>query len=166
MERYYNNQVYDTLEQEFGEDIDDKYEQYQFLLDNLQKAEAKQFFAANNLKAYVDRRNELYDEADKLIIAAASQIPEGKSYTIRPDFQAQGGYQEEALSYATTDQQAQLAENIWNDLTPAVQELVQESIQTGDDPPYQVMRQIERIADRYGISQYEAMRLLGVEVVQ
>ena len=166
VERYYNNQVYDTLEQEFGEDIDDKYEQYQFLLDNLQKAEAKQFFAANNLKAYVDRRNELYDEADKLIIAAASQIPEGKSYTIRPDFQAQGGYQEEALSYATTDQQAQLAENIWNDLTPAVQELVQESIQTGDDPPYQVMRQIERIADRYGISQYEAMRLLGVEVVQ
>ena len=166
VERYYNNQVYDTLEREFGKDISDKYEQYQFLLDNLQKSEAKQFYAENNLKAYVERRKELYDEADKLIIAAASQIPEGKSYTIRPDFQSQSGYQGDALSYATTNQQAEMAQNIWNDMTPAVQQLVQESIQTGDDPPYQVMRQIERIADRYGISQYEAMRLLGVEVVQ
>jgi len=164
VERYYNNQVRDTLEQEFGKDIYDKYEQYQFLQDNLQKADAKRFYRENNLDAFVDRRNELYDEADKLIIASASQIPEGRGYTIRPDFQTQSGYQEEAFDYTQTDQQAEMARAIWNDLTPAVRELVQESIQTGEDPPYQVMRQIERIADRYGISQYEAMRLLGVEM--
>ena len=164
VERYYNNQVRDTLEKEFGNDIYDKWEQYQYLQDNLQKADAKRFYAENNLKAYVDRRNELYDETDKLIIAAASQVPEGRGYTIRPDFQSQSGYQEDVLNYAQTDQQSQMAQDIWNELTPAVQTLIEESLATGEDPPYQVMRQIERIADKYGISQYDAMRLLGVEM--
>ncbi len=163
VERYYTTQVYNQLEQEFGQDIDDKVQTYNLLMDNLQEKEAKQFYKANNLKAYFDRRKELLQDIDDDIINTASQIPEGQGYQIRPEFQAQGGYQEEALQYATTNQQAETAQQIWNEISPAAQTLIQESLQTGEELPSAVKRQLTYIAEKYGLSQYEALRLLGVE---
>jgi len=163
VERYYTTQVYNQLEQEFGKEIEDAVEQYNFLRENLQDKEAKKFYNANNLKAYYDRRKELLAEIDAKIINAASQIPEGQGYEIRPEFQAQSGYQEDAYQGATVDQQAQMAQEIWGQLSPAVQALLTESFQTGEPVPAAVTRQVKYIADKYGMSEYEAMRLLGVE---
>jgi len=163
VERYYTTQVYTQLDQEFGQDIDDKVQTYNLLMDNLQEDEAKKFYKEQNLKAYFDRRKELLQEIDDDIINAASQIPEGKSYQIRPEFQTQSGYQEEAFQYATTDQQAQTAQQIWAEISPAAQTLIQESLQTGEELPSSVKRQLKYIAEKYGLSEYEALRLLGVE---
>ena len=163
VERYYTTKVYNQLEQEFGSDIDNIVENYYYMMDNLQDKEAKQFYKANNLKAYFDRRKELLTGVNDDIINAAQSIPDGKDYEIRPEFQPQGGYQEDALSYATTDQQSQMAQNIFTQLSPAVQSLLQESFQTGEPVPSAVLRQVKFIANKYGLSEYEAMRIMGIE---
>jgi len=162
--RFYENQMYDQLEQEFGADIQDKMEQYYFLKDNLQNAEAKAFYNANNLKAYETRKKALRVEYEKQIMAAANQIPEAEGYGVRPEFSPETGIQQDMYQLATTDQQAQMAQNIFSQLSPAVQSLLQQSFQTGDPVPSAVLRQVKFIANKYGMSEYDAMRLLGVEI--
>ena len=70
----------------------------------------------------------------------------------------------EALQVALQQSQAQTAQAIFDNLTPAAQALLQDSFETGIDLPSSVRRQIEMTAEKYGISQYEALRLLGVEM--
>ena len=161
--RFYENQMYDQLEQEFGADIQEKMEQYYFLKDNLQNAEAKAFYNANNLKAYETRKKALRVEYEKQIMAAASQIPEAEGYGVRPEFSPETGIQEDMYQLATTDQQAEMAQNIFTQLSPAVQNLLQESFQTGEPVPSAVLRQVKFIANKYGLSEYEAMRIMGIE---
>lgn len=161
--RFYENQMYDQLEQEFGLDIQEKMEQYYALKDNLQNAEAKAFYNANNLRAYEARKKELRIEVEKQIMAAANQIPEAEGYGVRPEFSPEYGIQEDLYQLATTDQQAQTAQEIFNQLSPAVQTLLQESLQSGEQVPSAVLRQIKFIANKYGLSEYEAMRIMRIE---
>lgn len=163
VERYYMNQMDMQLEEEFGEDMSLLMEEYYALKNNLQDSEAKAFYNANNLKAYEKRKKELLTEYDALIIESGKLLPEGKGYEVRPEFQPQGGYQEEALSYATGDPQAEAAQAIWDGLTPAAQELVTQYFETGEKLPSAVTRQLNYLAEQQGISQYDALRLLGIE---
>ncbi len=162
--RFYENQMYDQLEQEFGADIQEKMEQYYFLKDNLQTEEAKAFYRANNLKAYETRKKELRVQVEQQIMAAASQIPEADGYGVRPEFSPESGTQQDMYQLATTDQQQQQAQQIFEGLSPAAQELVQEYLQTGDKLPSAVTRQIEYLAEKLGLSQYEALRIMGLEL--
>ena len=162
--RFYENQMYDQLEQEFGADIQEKMEQYYALKDNLQTAEAKAFYNANNLRAYEARKKELRAGVEEQIMAAASQIPEADGYGVRPEFSPESGTQQDMYQLATTDQQQQQAQQIFEGLSPAAQELVQDYLQTGDKLPSAVTRQIEYLAEKFGLSQYEALRIMGLEL--
>ena len=66
--RYYDNHVYDQLDDEFGADASDIYYEWKRMdneaITKEDKAAAKAFYNANNLKAFVDRRKELFKEAD------------------------------------------------------------------------------------------------------
>jgi hypothetical protein len=163
VERYYSNQMYNQLEDEFGADIQDKMEQYYLLKDNLQTSEAKAFYKTNNLKAYEKRKKELQAIADEMIVNAVKNLPERREYEVRPEFQPQGGIQEQTYEYATVDEQAQIAQSIWDELSPAAQTLLQESYETDEVVPSEVKRMVGYIAERYGLTQAEALRLLEIE---
>ena len=69
------------------------------------------------------------------------------------------------LQFASVPQQAQTAQLIYDELTPEAQELLQDYYQTGELPSA-VSRMVERAAEKHGISKYDALLLLGVEVAR
>jgi hypothetical protein len=160
--RYYNNMMYDTLEKEFGEDIQQKVNYYYDLGDQGMTAEQKAFKAQNNLKAYFDRLAVLQQQANLQAIEAAKFIPEGKDYQIRPEFQPQSGIQQGAMQYVATDQQAQMAEAIYSQLSDPMKALLQQYLE-GGELPYNVGKRLEYLGRDYGLSKQEVLRLLGVE---
>lgn len=161
--RFYDNKAYAQLEKEYGQDIRQVEELYYFYKDSMMTKEAKAVYKENNLKAYFKRKKELLAESATNVIGSADQIPDGKSYEIRPEFQAKSDIQQDTLGYISTDQQSQIAEQLWSELTPAAQELIQEYFATGEELPYSVKNKIDYIAGKYGLSEREAMILLGVE---
>lgn len=161
--RYYNNGMYIQLEKEFGNDIQEKVDWYYYLNDNGQTKEANAFKKAENLKTYFDRKEKLQQQANLATINSARNIPEGKDYAIRPEFEAQSGIQENALSYATTDQQAQAAQFIYGELSDPMRELLQDYY-NGGDLPYSVGKRLEYLGADYGLSKQEILRLLGLQV--
>lgn len=163
--RYYTNQTYITLDKEFGEDISDKVDYYYFLKDQGDTKAAKSFYKQNDLKAYFERKSDLQQQANISAVNAASQIPERKDYAIRPEFTAQSGIQQETFSYTQTDQQAQTAQQIWGELSPSAQSLIQDYY-NGEDLPYSVERQLDYLGKNYGMSTQEVLRLLGLEQVK
>lgn len=163
--RYYSNQMYIQLEKDFGKDIQEKVDWYYYLNENGQTKEANAFKKAENLKAYFDQKDKLQQIANLAAINAASKIPEGKDYAIRPEFQPQSGIQENTLDYATTDQQAQLAGVIYNQLSEPMRELLG-GYYGGGELPYAVGKRLEYIGSEYGLSKQEVLRLLGLEVLQ
>lgn len=163
--RYYNNGMYIQLETEFGKDIQDKVDYYYFLQDNGQTKDANAYKKDMGLKAYFAKQKELQQQANLAAINAASEIPNGKDYAIRPEFQAQSGIQTSALDYASTDQQAQAAQAIWNGLSEPMKALLEEYYQ-GGELPYVVGKRLEYLGDEFGMSKQEVLRLLGVEAAQ
>lgn len=160
--RYYSNQMYIQLEKDFGKDIQEKVDWYYYLNDNGQTKEANAFKKAENLKAYFDQKEKLQQTANLASINAARDIPEGKDYAIRPEFQAQSGIQENTLSYATTDQQAQAAEYIYGSLSEPMKELLQ-GYYAGEELPYSVGKRLEYLGTDFGMSKQQVLRLLGIE---
>jgi hypothetical protein len=154
--------MYDTLEKEFGEDIQQKVNYYYDLGDQGMTAEQKAFKAQNNLKAYFDRLAVLQQQANLQAIEAAKFIPEGKDYQIRPEFQPRSGIQQGAMQYVATDQQAQMAEAIYSQLSDPMKALLQQYLE-GGELPYNVGKRLEYLGRDYGLSKQEVLRLLGVE---
>lgn len=126
-------------------------------------AEAKAFKAQNNLSGYFTRKDELQQKANLMAVEAAKYIPEGIDYAIRPEFAPQSGIQTSALNYATTDQQAQMAQMIWGQLSQPTQALIQDYY-SGKDLPYAVEKRLEYLGGQYGLSKQEVLRLLGLEI--
>ncbi len=160
--RYYNNIMYETLDQEFGEDIQKKVDYYYDLGDQGLTKEQKAFKKEMGLEAYFDRLTELQQQANLYAINAAKFIPEGKDYQIRPEFDVQSGIQQSALQYATTDQQAMVAQEIIGQLSDPMQALLQQYYE-GGELPYAVGKRLEYLGRDYGLSKQEVLRLLGVE---
>lgn len=163
--RYYNNGMYIQLEKEFGKDIQDKTDYYYYLLNNGETKAANAYKKDMGLKAYFDRQQELQQQANLAAINSASQIPNGKDYAIRPEFQAQSGIQENALTYASVDQQAQAAQAIWEGLSDPMKTLL-EGYYNGQELPYAVSKRLEYLGEEYGLSKQEVLRLLGVQQQQ
>lgn len=163
--RYYNNKMNIELEKQYGKDIFDKVDHYYYLMDNDLTTEAKVFKAQNNLAVFFKQQEKLQQEANQYAVEAASNIPEGKDYAIRPDFRPQSGIQQGAKDYATTDQQAVYAQEIWAQLSPATQQYIQ-TYYDGTPLPYSVGKRLEYLGRRYNLSKQEVVRLLGLEVVQ
>jgi len=161
--KYYNNGMYIQLEKEFGKDIQDKVDYYYFLQNNGDTKAANAYKKDMGLKEYFARQQALQQEANISSVNTASQIPEGKDYAIRPEFQAQSGIQESALDYASTDQQSQAAQQIWESLSAPMKQLV-EGYYNGEELPYAVSKRLEYLGEEYGLSKQEVLRLLGVEV--
>lgn len=163
--KYYNNGMYIQLEKEFGKDIQDKVDYYYFLQNNGDTKAANAYKKDMGLKEYFARQQALQQEANIAAVNTASQIPEGKDYAIRPEFQAQSGIQENALTYASTDQQSQAAQQIWESLSAPMKTLV-EGYYNGEELPYAVSKRLEYLGEEYGLSKQEVLRLLGVEVAK
>ena len=160
--RYYNNGMYIQLEKEFGKDIQDKVDYYYFLQNNGDTKAANAYKKQMGLKEYFARQQVLQQQANLLAINSASQIPNGKDYAIRPEFQAQSGIQEQAFGYASTDQEAQAASEIWNGLSDPMKVLL-EGYYNGEELPYAVGKRLEYLGEEYGMSKQEVLRLLGVQ---
>ena len=163
IERYYTTLMNEQLDEEFGEDVALLFEEYYFLKDSLKNEEAKAFYNANNLKSIESKKKKLQAEVNKAVVESGKLLPEMKGYEIRPDFMPASGYQEDALNVATGNPQAEAAQAIWSGLTPEAQSLIQEYLETGEKLPSGVMRQLDYLAGRQGMSQYDALRLLEIE---
>jgi hypothetical protein len=161
VERYYNSQVYNTLDNEFG-DMTEAIQTYEEML-LINPKEAKKF-KAKNLQAYYDRRSELFAEADKQIIGVAPNIPSAMPYTIRPEFLPESGYQEDALG---ATQQEEIGWEQWQELlSPALEEMVVDHIQNGTELKYSATQQLNNIANDIGMTQYEMIRRMTISLQQ
>jgi len=159
--RYHINAVYATLDEKYGADMKYVLEAYDYLKLS-DPASAKVFRKTHNLDAYFDERGVLLDAANRAIVSSASQIPAGQFYQIRPEFLAQSGIQEDVLRMATADPNAQ-ANMIWGEMSGALQSLVLDYL-NGEELTSEAGRQLERIGDKYGLSQYEVLNMLGASI--
>ena len=161
IERYYNNQVYTTLDEEFGR-MDEKIAQYEEMLLTNPKA-AKKFKKAE-LQAYYDRRSELYAIADANIIKVAPNLPQTMPYTIRPEFMPDSGIQQDALGF--TQEQAPSWQEFQQLLSPALEEIVLQHFEQGTEIKYSAGQQLDKIANEQGMTQYELLRQMGISLQQ
>ncbi len=159
--RYYNNKMYETLEQEFGADIQKKVDTYYDLGDQGLTKEQKLYKKQNGLTAYFARLSVLQQEANLKAIETSKFIPEGKDYQIRPEFEPQSGIQQGAFQYATTDQQTIIAQEIIAQLSDPMKALLQQYY-AGGELTYAVGKRLEYIGRDYGLSKQEVLRLLGL----
>lgn len=165
--RYYTTQMYVQLEKEFGDDIQQKVDYYVSLL-NEGESKAASAYKKQYLADYYKRKDELQTKVNLQTIQTAQMIPERKDYAIRPDFvQGQAtGLQEEMLQYINTDQQQQLAQEMYGQLSEATVSFLNEYYQGGELTKAEMNameNSVDYVARRYGLSLQEALRLLGLE---
>jgi hypothetical protein len=147
IERYEYSRAYAQLEAEFGKDIRKREQEYYDLLNNLETAEAKKVKA--ELKPYFERKTELIEEALLRIVESGKDIPEGKGYQIRPEFQAQTEYQQQELE-ATFAEETPTWEQLRQIIPPNLEAEVRKYFDSGEELSYQERNALDAIAQRNG----------------
>jgi hypothetical protein len=160
LESYYRSKMYDTLSEQYGDDIQEKLDQYGELK-LTDPAAAKSFWRSHpELSDYLDAKSTLQDKINRIIVALASKLPEESNVQTRADFEPKGATQ------------TQLAENInepqmtWQEWQKVLSEPMQRlliSYFQGEELPSAAMSELDYLASQYGYSSGDALlRTIGL----
>ena len=155
--------MYDTLKTEFGEDIQQKMDAYgEMKLTD--PAGAKAFWKANNLSAYLDRKDELQAKANRMIVELASKLPEESNVLTRADFVPKGATQ---TAMAEQYQQPQMTWPDWQTVLSEPMQRLIVSFFSGEELPSAAQSELDYLAGQYGYSSGDALlRAIGVSLTK
>ncbi len=161
VDKYYSNQMYEQLQDEFGVETTKAVDVYYMLKDNLRTDEANAVYKDFGLKRYFERKSQLEDKVNSSVINSLDNIPEGTRYQIRDDFLPKSETQQEAVDFTQAGKyDQQTAGLIWNDMTPALQALVADYY-AGQDLTYEADKQLDYIGRKYGMDADTILQVLG-----
>lgn len=149
LERYYKGEMYDQLEEKFGDDIVDIESQYYNILD----AGMRKVFLAQNpqLKSYWKEKDKIESENFRKIIDFGRHLP---SVEIETRNQAPDSPQQEALlNFANTQQRT--FQDWQQELGQPITDLIAESWNSGEDVPRIVVDRLDYLSWQYGFNSGE-----------
>jgi hypothetical protein len=162
IERYYNSWMYREIKERLGADIFDVWDEYSEA--KLQGAkQGRAFYKAHpELKAY----SEIKDKYSRLVVEAvartskmlrsptypAIRTPETPSIPQQDIIDYVGGLGQQPQTYAWEDFRQQMG--------PSLQRIVEDYVQRGEELSYEAEKQLEYIANDFGVSYEEMIYLI------
>jgi hypothetical protein len=154
LEKFHKGKVYDQLEQKFGADIQDKFDEY-YGMQITDPAGAKRFYRQHpELKAYNKEKKILMEQALRNIVEFGSKLPEAEPPPQLTGNEPQSVGQENIQQYA---QQTAPDFAFWQSELPEVSTILS-AYWADDEPlPAAVTRNLDYLAPTYGYQDGEEM---------
>lgn len=163
LQSYYNGEVRKKLEEKYGVGI---YEIYYTYLDMVDEKQKKALLAQYpQLKAFIKEKGKTKDAVNRAIVAMALKLPDRPEVDYRSDLVAPTTAQQNLINTLNIPTNVN-PQQIWNNASPALQELVTAYWLNGTELPYAARQNLNYLADEFGISGDEALQLMGIMLQQ
>jgi hypothetical protein len=160
IQSYYAGEQRKFLEQKYGAGVYDMYYQY---LDSVDKNEKK--VLGGKLKAFMKEKSAMKDNINRAVVDMALRLPNQPEVTYRADLTNPTGAQVDLINTLNMPSYVD-PQTLWQNSTPAMQELVQMYWQTGTKLPYAATQQLDYLGGQFGISGDEALQIMGIALQQ
>lgn len=153
LEKFHKGKVFDQLEAKYGTDIQDKFDEY-YQMQITDPSGAKKYYKQHpELKAYNEEKKVLMQQALHAIVEFGARLPEEEKPELTGN-EPQNVSQQAVADYA---QQSTPPFEYWSQEMPEVSAILADVWQSGEEIPYAVTKNLDRMASAYGYQDGESL---------
>lgn len=157
IQSYYEGKARAELQAKYGKNIYELSNQYYDILDS---KERKSFLRDHpELKDFFAERKIWQEWVNQSVVRLASSMPERPDVALREDLSSDT---QAALAEKLNAPKTVPPEVLLQEMSPALQQLIQLYWQSGEKLPYAATQQLDYIGERYGLSSNDILQILGI----
>ena len=159
---YYKGEMYQKLEDQFGSDIWDKWDEYYSYQNTGQKVEAKLFKARNpEMKAYSDQKKIYEKEISAKMVEFGESIPEPRGMQLQEDFEPETVIQEKVQEFFEQPEPRAYKISEWVEVIGQTETMLALQAYNGLILPEDIREQFTMAANRLGMGFEDLLIAIG-----